>query len=109
MTPSVLQWLGVRIENRDVLIIEILPLLSVPPNLLVIDNGVTVTSSVRFVPFDIAIDGQCVVTGPIRIGYRSFIGNRSVIRSGVRIFEEMLSGSLTRVDSTIENIKKGRT
>ena len=99
-TPSILKWLGVTIQNKDILIIEIVPLLLVPPNLLVIDSGSTITSSVCFVPYDVTIECECIVVGPIHIGRGSFIGNYSVIRSGASILEDMVIGSLTRVDST---------
>ena len=105
--PRILRWLGVMIEDSDIFITEIVPLLSIPPNLLKIQCGVTITSFVRFVPYDITTFGQCIVTGPITIGRESFIGNTSVIRSGVSVSEKMLIGSLTRIDSTINNAKKG--
>ena len=106
-TPLALRWLGVAIADNAVYIDEIIPVLAVPPNLLVINRGVTTTSSVRFVPFEVTTYGQCTITGPIRIGSQSFIANRCLLRSGACLLEDMLVGSLTRVDSTSSNTKKG--
>lgn len=106
-TPTILRWLGATIGENDVLIDNIVSLLSVPPNLLTIQDGVTITSAIQFVSYDVSTDGQCNVVGPIRIGCESFIGNKSVIQSGVCLPEKVLIGSLTQVDSTINNTQKG--
>ena len=109
MIPTILQWLGAKIDNnKDIFLVDIVSLLSIPSNLLIIDNNVTITSSVCFLPFHITTDGQCTVSGPIRLGHRSFIGNDGVIRSGVCILEDTLVGALTRIDSTFNNTKKGK-
>jgi carbonic anhydrase/acetyltransferase-like protein (isoleucine patch superfamily) len=105
--PPILRWLGVTIGDNDIHVTEIVPLLSVPPNLLTIQYGVTITSFVRFVPYDVTTNGQCIVVGPIEIGRESFIGNTSVLRSGVCLSEKVLIGSLTRIDSTINSAQKG--
>jgi acetyltransferase-like isoleucine patch superfamily enzyme len=99
-TPSILRWLGATIELSNVEIVDFVPLLSMPSNLLTIERDVTITSEVCFVPFDVTVHGQCVVAGPIRISRRAFVGNNSVLRSGVSVPEDVLIGSLTRVDST---------
>ena len=108
LIPLTLRWLGVTIENNDIFIDEINPILFVPPNLLAIDDGATITSSVRLLPYEVTADGHCIVVGPMRIGRRSFIGNRCLLRSGVCLFEDVLVGALTRIDSTISHTNKGK-
>ena len=100
LTPSILRWLGAEIEMNNIEIADFVPLLEVPSNLLIIKSDVTMTSEICFVPYDVTIDGQCVVTGPIQINRGSFLGNNCILRSGVSVPEDSLIGSLTRVDST---------
>ncbi|CAF3384978.1 unnamed protein product [Rotaria sp. Silwood1] len=107
-TPFILQWLGASIEPNDIEIAHFVPLLMVPPNLLVIEHGVTIASDVCFIPYDVTTDGQCIVTGQIRIGCRSFLGNNCVLRSGVRLLADVVVGCLTRVDLMTNNAKEGK-
>ncbi|CAF4097549.1 unnamed protein product, partial [Adineta steineri] len=100
ITPSILRWLGATIENNNIEIVDFVPFLSIPSNLLTINSNVTTTSEICFVPYDITINGQCVVNGRIEIDRRSFLGNNCLIRSDVSILEDVLIGSLTRIDST---------
>ncbi|CAF3771336.1 unnamed protein product [Rotaria magnacalcarata] len=106
-TPLILRWLGVSIEPDDIEIAHFVPLLLVPPNLLVIGHGVTITSDVYFVPFDVTTNSQCIVSGQIQIGHRSFLGNNCVLRSGVCLPADVLVGCLTRVDLTTNSMKEG--
>ena len=105
-TPSILRWLGATIGTSNVEIADCILLLLVPSNLLTIKRDVTITSEICFVPYDVTIDGQCVVVGPIQLGLRSFLGSNCILRSGVCISDDVLIGSLIRVDSTIVNVKK---
>ncbi|CAM4920606.1 unnamed protein product [Rotaria socialis] len=106
-TPLILRWLGASIEPNDIKIAHFVPLLLVPPNLLVIGHGVTITSDVCFVPFDVTTNSQCIVSGQIQIGHRSFLGNNCVLRSGVCLPADVLVGCLTRVDLTANSMKEG--
>ncbi|UJR19788.1 hypothetical protein I4U23_022922 [Adineta vaga] len=99
-TPFILRWLGATIENNHIEIADFVPLLSIPSNLLTIKSDVTTTSEICFVPYDTTIDGLCIVTGPIEINRRVFLGNNCLLQSGVSIPEDVLIGSLTRIDST---------
>jgi acetyltransferase-like isoleucine patch superfamily enzyme len=105
-TPLILRWLGATIEMRNIEIVDFVPLLEVPSNLLTIKSDVTITSEICFVPYDVTIHGQCVVAGPIQINRRSFLGNNCVLRSGVSVPEDVLISSLTRVDQTTIISKK---
>ena len=66
--PLILHWLGFTIQNDDIHIDEIVSILSVPPNLLSIEDGITITSSVRFIPYEITTHGQCIVVVSMQIG-----------------------------------------
>jgi acetyltransferase-like isoleucine patch superfamily enzyme len=105
-TPSILRWLGASIEISNIDIADFLPLLAVPPNLLEIQHDVTITSEICFIPYDVTVHGQCVVAGLIRVGRRCFLGNNCILRSGVYVPDDVLIGSLTRVDSTTIIAKK---
>ena len=100
LTPLVLRWLGAAVEANNIEIADFVPLLSVPSNLLTIKRDIIITSEICFVPYDVTIHGQCIVTGPIQINRGSFLGSNCVLRSGVCIPEDVLISSLTRVDST---------
>ena len=100
LTPFILRWLGSTIEAINIEITDFVPILIVPSNLLTIKRDVTITSDICFVPYSVTIQGQCVVSGPIQINRRSFLGNNCLIRSGVCVPEDVLIGSLTRIDSS---------
>ena len=106
VTPSILHWLGATIEAGNIQISDFVPLLAVPPNRLTIKSDATITSEVCFVPYDVTTEGQCIVTGTIQINRRSFLGNNCMIRSGACVPEDVLIGSLTRIDSTTVTAKK---
>ncbi|CAF4431296.1 unnamed protein product, partial [Rotaria sp. Silwood2] len=107
-TPFILRWLGASIEPNDIEIAHFVPLLTVPPNLLVIEHGVTIASDVCFIPYDVTTNGQCIVAGQIQVGRQSFLGNNCVIRSGVRLSADVVVGCLTRVDLMTSNAKEGK-
>jgi acetyltransferase-like isoleucine patch superfamily enzyme len=106
-TPLILRWLGATIEPDDIQIVDFVPLLTMPSNLLTIEHGVTITSEVCFVPYHVTTNSQCIVTGPIQIGHGSFLGDNCVIQSGVCLPADALVGALTRVDSTLSTVNKG--
>jgi acetyltransferase-like isoleucine patch superfamily enzyme len=106
ITPSILRCLGVTIETGNIQIADFVPLLAVPPNLLTLKRDVTITSEICFIPYDVTIEGQCVIAGAIEINRRSFLGNNCMIRSGVSVPEGALIGSLTRMDLATATTKK---
>jgi len=106
-TPSILRWLGATIEPNDIHIADFVPILAVPSNLLKIEHGVTIASDVCFIAYHVTTNSQCIVTGPIQIGHRSFLADNSVLQSGVCLPADVLVGALTRVDSTTSKINQG--
>ncbi|CAF1012539.1 unnamed protein product [Adineta steineri] len=106
IAPSILYWLGTATEPSNIQFGEFVNFLTIPSNLLSLGHGVTITSDVLFVPYEVTTNGQCVVVGPIQIGNGCFLGNKCILRSGVCLQENMLIGSLTRVDSTTINEKQ---
>ncbi|CAF1504008.1 unnamed protein product, partial [Adineta ricciae] len=99
LTPRILRWLGATIDNRNIEIADFVPLLSIPSNLLTIQSDVTTTSEICFVPYDITINSQCIVNGRTQINRGVFLGNNSLLQSGLSIPDNVLTGSLTRLDS----------
>ncbi|CAF3827398.1 unnamed protein product [Rotaria sp. Silwood1] len=104
--PIILRWLGVQIECNDIQIADFVPLLTVPPNLLTIESGVTIASGVCFVPYNVTTNGLCIVAGAIQVGRQSFLGDSCILRSGVCLPANVLVGALTRIDSTGTNAKE---
>ncbi|CAF4498285.1 unnamed protein product, partial [Rotaria sp. Silwood2] len=103
---SALRWLGASLEHNNIEIVNSVNVLAAPSNLLFIEKDVTITSDVCFLPYDVTIEGQCVVNGPIRIGSRSFLGDSCIIRSGVNLPEDIFISSSARIDLNTFNLKK---
>ena len=99
LTPLILRWLGASIENNNIQIADFAALLAIPSNLLTMKSDVTTSSEISFIPYDVTVDGVCIVTGRIEINRRVFLGNNCMIQADVKIPDDVLISSLTQVDA----------